>query len=359
MKSHLYNSSVSGRPIPEDDVLEWAAGSSSTSLDEQEESFKYPQDLLGTSWGSYLHSLPPTAGQSSRRVVINTTPQTVQTKLPPLSTPSAVQSPTRGILRTPLVKEGDPRGRKLSSRADEPHPLLSDLQSLFDTLATAKEKIGECGVSNSPLAALCDSLLGLRSDLKQAVSTMVSSSSDANNSKVLSVLLGLFKRIIHGLAKQGKKLQEQAVFLQQMGKQLSRSQGDFMKEQEEVQHALESARAQLMIEKQELDERRTALNISQEELAQHMKELGLLGRMKSNSTHILASAMQGPSGHMQMVSMVQTQREHTKLERMLLQQQREMRKLQKAHEVTNAELLTAKEHGRRLQQKLIETSREG
>ena len=44
-------------------------------------------------------------------------------------------------------------------------------------------------------------------------------------------------------------------------------------------------------------------------------------------------------GHMQMVSMVQTQREHTKLERMLLQQQREMRKLQKAHEVTNAGML--------------------
>ena len=40
-----------------------------------------------------------------------------------------------------------------------------------------------------------------------------------------------------------------------------------------------------------------------------------------------------------MVSMVQTQREHTKLERMLLQQQREMRKLQKAHEVTNAGML--------------------
>ena len=245
MKSHLYNSSVSGQPIPEDDVLEWAAGSSSTSLEDQEDSFKYPQDLLGTSWGSYLQSVPPTAGQSSRRVVINVTPQTTQTKFSPLSSPSAVQSPTRSILRTPLVKEGDPRERSLSGRADEPHPLLNDLQSLFDTLATAKEKIGECGVSNSPLATLCGSL---RSDLKRAVALMVSSN-DANNSKVLSVLLGLFKRIIQSLAKQGKKLQEQAVFLQQMGKQLSRSQVDFMKEQEEVQRALESARAQLIIEK--------------------------------------------------------------------------------------------------------------
>ena len=50
------------------------------------------------------------------------------------------------------------------------------------------------------------------------------------------------------------------------------------------------------ITQQELDERKAALNISQEKLAQHMKELGMLGRMKSNSTHILASAIQGPSG---------------------------------------------------------------
>ena len=234
MKSHLYNTSLSGQPIPEDNVLEWAAGSSCTSLEDQE----YPQDILGASWGSYLQSVPPTAGRSSRKVVINATPQTAQNKFPPVSTPCADQSPTRSILRTPLAKEGDP----------QPHPLLYDLQSLFNTLAATKERIGECGASNSPLVTLCDTLLGLRSDLKQAVALMASSN-DANNNRVLSVLMELFKRTIQSLAKQGKELQDQAVFLQQMGKQLNKSQMDFMREQEDVQRALESARAQVMIEK--------------------------------------------------------------------------------------------------------------
>lgn len=40
------------------------------------------------------------------------------------------------------------------------------------------------------------------------------------------------------------------------------------------------------------------------------------------------------TGHMQMVALLQTQKEQSKLEKLLLQQQRELQRLCKAHEVT-------------------------
>ena len=51
------------------------------------------------------------------------------------------------------------------------------------------------------------------------------------------------------LVKQGRKLNEQALFLQRTGKQLGRNQQSFMEEQALLAQAAERAQEQLMIEK--------------------------------------------------------------------------------------------------------------
>ena len=247
MKSHFYNSSLSGRPIPEDDVLDEYSSSSCSSLEGQNDSsFTYPQDLLGTSWGSYLHSVPPTAGRSSRKVVINPDPQPFQNKLPPVS---ADQASPRGILRTPVAKDVGETSPKV-----QPHPLLQELQSLVSAVIGVKDKLGQDGMDNSPLSSLCDTLVTTHYELKQTLEQMShssDSSTDLLSSGFLQLVIKCLKTILQSLCEQGEKVQEQAVFLQQAGKQLSRNQRDFLKEHEELQCAIERSRAQLVIEKVE------------------------------------------------------------------------------------------------------------
>lgn len=178
MSSHQDNSSLSGRAIrPEDDVL--SSGSSSCLEDPNSYSYRYPPDLLGVSWGSYLHSVPPTAGRSSRKVVINSAPQPLEHKLPPLSSSgagsSAEQSPTRSILRTPLVKESVAGQRKealkenANTNSTQPLPLFEDLQAFVNTLASAMEELRQYGVDVAPLSSLFEFLLASQSEIGKAV----------------------------------------------------------------------------------------------------------------------------------------------------------------------------------------------
>lgn len=265
MRSHFYNTSLSGRPIPEEDTLGSASGSSSSSLD-NDHSFAYPADLLGTSWGSYLFSGPPTAARSSRKVVINATPQPL--KLPPISAPSLDQtSPKRSILRTPGVKEGGTAGGKVPLRLtarpdaheaaageqecgqDQPHPLLRGLQSLANAVAGVKEKLSYSGVDTTPLATLCEGLASSQHELRQTLEHSRFGEDSGVGAGVLRLAFTCLEAALQRLAEQGEKLKEKADFLQKTGKQLNRTQKELLKEQQELQETVERASAHLSAEK--------------------------------------------------------------------------------------------------------------
>ncbi len=264
MKSHFYNTRLSGNPIPEEDTLGSASESSCSSLG-NDHPFTYPPDLLGTSWGSYLFSVPPTAARSSRKVVINATPQTL--KLPPISAPSTDQeSPKRSILRTPVINDA----RTVLGRASrparveqagegQPHPLLQGLQSLVNVAAKTKEKISHSGIDSAPLSTLCETLVSSQYDLRQNLvdrlsaedrdtETSGSTCSSVDSVGLLQLVFKCLEATLQSLAEQGEKLKEKSEFLQQTGKHLNRSQRDFMREQNALQQAVETARTQLTIE---------------------------------------------------------------------------------------------------------------
>lgn len=225
------------------------ASSSCSSLEENENgsSFRYPPDLLGVSWGSYLQSDPPTrAGRSPKKVVINTTPK------PPQSTqhlPPADKVPARSILRTPVAKEG----RKLPVEAlSEAHPLMHELHVLIKEVTSGREELKKYGIDTTPLTNFCDSLTTENYDLKQLVDQLESQGDvrkDVILGGVLKLVIQFLRSVLQSIVEEGKRLQEQATFLQHTGKQLNKLQENFMKEQEEVQQAVEDTKVQLALEK--------------------------------------------------------------------------------------------------------------
>ena len=253
MKSHFYSSSLSGQPIPEEDeVLAYMTSSSCSSLEENENgcSFRYPPDLLGVSWGSYLQSDPPTrAGRSPKKVVINTTQKPLQSTphLPP-----ADQAPTRSILRTPVAKESTAVRKPPGELLSEPHPLLHELHVLIDEITSSREEMGRRGIDTAPLSNFCDSLKTENFDLKQLadqLGTKQDTGKEVLLGGVLKVIIRFLRAVLRSIVEEGKRLQEQATFLQRTGKQLSKLQQNFMKEQEEAQQAVENTKAHLALEK--------------------------------------------------------------------------------------------------------------
>lgn len=250
MKSHFYSSSLSGQPIPEEEEVSAYMTSSSCSSLENGSSFRYPPDLLGVSWGSYLQSDPPTrAGRSPKKVVINTTlkpPQSTQ-NLPP-----ADKAPARSILRTPVAKEGT-ANRKLPVEAlSEPHPLMHELHVLIEEVTSGREELRKYGIDTTPLTNFCDSLTTENYDLKQLVDQLERQGDVGKEvilGGVLKLVIQFLRSVLRSIVEEGKRLQEQATFLQHTGKQLSKLQENFMKEQEEVQQAVEDTKAQLALEK--------------------------------------------------------------------------------------------------------------
>lgn len=278
MKSHRYGGSLSNHPIPEHNVLRESpvgsddtlscAGSRSDSTcsslreEENDSSVHYPPDLLGVSWGSYLHSGPPTGGRTSRRVVINTEPQTSPSKILSSASPVVTEEETvtssspsrsrpRSILRTPVAK--DASAGKLGPNAEgngarsEPLPLLQALLSLVDSLSKARDELRGSGVDTSPLSSVCDAFEASSRRLKQALESEGGRELAAGG--MLQAAASCLEAVVLGIVRQGKLVQKEAAFLQQTGAQLGKSQQAFLQEQQDIRRGMETARAELMAEK--------------------------------------------------------------------------------------------------------------
>lgn len=278
-------SNLAGQVIPEDDEATSGCGSISgtdSSPEEREEdedddkSLNYPPDLLGMSWGSYLHSGPPTRsgnnplirghhhhmhstqGSVLKRVMVsNTTPKQFENgdnSIPNSSDHHARPSPSvgsRSILDGKVDEEPAPNVG-LPTHVSQPRPLFSKLEILVRTLSSSKKELSKCGVETTPLIALSDAAHSSHYDLKQLVAELGDKKqfgSEILSSGVLHSVIDYLSAVLESLVVQGKKLNEQAVFLQKTGKQLGRNQHNFLQEQKEIQQAIESAREQLLLEK--------------------------------------------------------------------------------------------------------------
>ena len=243
----------------------WTAGGS--DLD-SEDVFKYPPDaeLLGTSWGSYLFSVPPTAhGRSERKVSIAKDPQTqspVTKQSREHETPSIgnQSSPNRSILRTQSINSNSvsvavannlpawdkafrthdrcttAKSTCTSNSSIQPHPLF---HRLLAALQETQEALDVCGINSSPLS--------VASRTMKQIQQQQAGGSDSQSCHLASEKC--VKAVLEALVSQGKKMQEHAISLQKTATMMTRNQHQFAREQQDMQQMLETAFSSLMAQK--------------------------------------------------------------------------------------------------------------
>jgi len=209
--------------------------SSESSAAQEHDHPSYPLDLLETSWGSYLYSLPPTRAEDRgdrREGELSEAAKASIRPAPPFS-PSSQQA-TR-------------------TAPNEPHPLLQHLEGLMVALSRSKQELTQCGIDTTPLTPLCHASITSHKDLKELVKVLQNSSDNCKeallSSDVLHNLLEFLREVLQGLVAQGRKLRVQTAHLQQMAKQLKRSRKESLKEQKETQEVINFTRTQLEAEK--------------------------------------------------------------------------------------------------------------
>ena len=236
----------------------WMAGGSDVDA---ETVFKYPPELLGTSWGSYLFSGPPTAhSRSGRKVVIAEHSRTCSpgtdgrsgVRVPPAMGDQS--SPKRGILRTPVLKSDHtsavaagespvaPRTRATPTGATsltQPHPLF---RHLLAALQAAQEGLDSCGVDNSPLSEACKLVRRKQHEVGGTTTTTTEDDAELANEECV-------KAVLEALVLQAGKMQEHALSLQQTAAVLSRSRRQFAREQQDMQQAMEAALSYIVTQK--------------------------------------------------------------------------------------------------------------
>ena len=280
LKAHThvnFNNSLHEQVIPEEGTVVYSntytpsSSISSSSLDDKEQNsdhegkFQYPQELLGMSWGSYLHSGPPTRVQTSTK----TKAAIVVSDQPSKHNAVTAQSGTEvhGILRTLQVPVNDDEATaqaikhaqhpaktvKLACKLDNSEPkesqlhLIQKLQALIKSLSDCNAELERHGLETLPLEPPSSLLSKLERDKRPEGDDNKDTGSLSN--KLIHDVIEYLGEMAKRLVKQGRKLNEQALFLQRTGRQLGRNQQSFMEEQVLLAQAAERAQEQLMIEK--------------------------------------------------------------------------------------------------------------
>lgn len=297
---HVY--SISTRPIPEDDLLE----SDSSSSSECELSFT--QDRFGMSWRSGLIS-----GTSSRRVVINDTPQPLRPgdkkHRAIYSSGHNQYSPPRSILRTPSVNKAKSRVTHMGANKKEktkqvdilrvhsntsrsktdfptrktiqnPFPanmqykntmetippqncheiklvsflkqLLREFQNLIECLASTKEELSKAEIDQTPISTVYDLLSESLGELNLLINNKILAKENVDFMSIAETLKLIISYIItttQGLSEQYWKLQEEIHSVGQERRLLRQCKEALSQEQQELHHVLEVSKAQLLSEK--------------------------------------------------------------------------------------------------------------
>ena len=285
LKSHYtYSSSLRGQQIPEEETLDYSyqsSSSSSTSL-EDDESFgvQYPTENLGTSWGSYLHSGPPTRAGAHRRLLrdaVNAEPEQkhvegIEQKSKPQVVLVEPPAQIRSIIDTPQpTATSMPKRESLQSMGQvaeyNPHrhikipssktvtlapknSLLGELKKLMEAIHTSHKAIAGNGLNSDQLESLLDITQKAFSALKQLAEEPVNDTGiEVLSTGVLVDTIDYLIQVLRALVQQSQKLQQDAVSIQKAGRQLSRNQEQYFREQREIHQAIEEARIQLIRER--------------------------------------------------------------------------------------------------------------
>ena len=278
--------------------------SSSSSSSECDLSFT--QDRLGMSWRSGLVS-----GTSSRRVVINETPQPLRPgdkKHRALYSSGRSQySPPRGILRTPSVKAKG-RTTHLGSTKKEmtrqvdilrvhsntssskinfptrktiqnPFPvstqykhtmesvplhdsetklvsflkqLLKEFENLVECLASTKDELFQAKIEQSPISAVHSSLSESLRKLNFVFNNKILANEEVDYPSIaetLKLIIGYLIMTTQSISEQYWKLQEEVHSLGQEKRWLQLGKESLLQEQQELHHVFEVSKAQLLSEK--------------------------------------------------------------------------------------------------------------
>ena len=262
---YISSSSVSCSSLERDDENE--------EHGEEGSRINYPQDLLGVSWGSYLHSGPPTrAGLnesssqdtsktlkadsklSSKEHTISDPPSDIVIAQLTDTTTTTVQGILRHIPANEMAKSthSDKTVKLLVEDTSSKHTekkrneaLLLKVHDLVKSLTDCKVELEKYGLETVPIATSLLSALQVKDQSDIPKSSKEDNGSAPIPDKVLNDVIEYLKGLVRLLAKQGKKLNEQALFLQRTGKQLGRNHQSILEEQAMLELASERAQEQL------------------------------------------------------------------------------------------------------------------
>lgn len=216
-------------------VINMADGGENTAClwkgGELDETFRYPPDPLGTSWGSYLVSLPTTARLAGRvfgregeeKSNLNgekdaAYPKRSQNIIHPAKTNSQEKAKP-----APVKSSYQPRPSSLAFAK----PLSAALQSAVEALVS-------CGIECTPLRHASDMV----AKSQELVTTAREQGSDELLERGIEMTL-------EALVSQAEKIAEYATSLRRTGEMLAKNQRQFARDQQLIQQAIESAFSQI------------------------------------------------------------------------------------------------------------------
>jgi len=264
-------------------------------------------DRLGMSWRSGLIS-----GTSSRRVVINETPQPLRPgdrkhrALYSSGHPDQ-HSPPRSILRTPSVKAKAYVNQMTSNKKEKtkqidilrvhsnmsntkidfptrktiqnPFPLnthcthtameaiqqdsgtklvsflkqlFKEFQNLVESIASAEEELSQAKIDQTSISTIHDSLTESLGELNLLINNKLLAKEEVDHPTIAEILKLIISYLImttQGLSEQCWKLQEEVYAVGQEKRWLQQGKESLFQEQQELHHAFEASKAQLLSEK--------------------------------------------------------------------------------------------------------------
>ena len=294
--------SISARPIPEDDLSE-----SDSSISSECE-LNITQDHLGMSWRSGLVS-----GTSSRRVVINDTPQSLRPgdkkhralyssghdqHYPPRSilripsssvkakhctthigqnkkektkqvdilrvhsntSNSKIDFPTRKLVQNPFpinthykyAMETAPQEDNETILVSFLEQLLREFQNLVECLASTREELLQAKIDQTPITTLHDSLVESVGELNLLMNNKILAKEEVDYPSIaetLKLTISYLIMAVQGLSEQYWKLQEEVHSVDQDKRWLQQSKESLLQEQQALHHVFEISKAQLLSEK--------------------------------------------------------------------------------------------------------------
>ena len=200
----------------------------------------YPAEFLSTSWGSYLFSLPPTAGRSGRRMTIDSAhvgrSENEAYEMSVSPTTHGLPSRSNHLCTVAMNARGG---------QNQLHPLL---HSLLSALSTTQKQLASCGIDSVPLGEACR-LLDSNNQVPIQQEQTNHHSPTTSTPLCSESTVRLLEHVLEALVLQAKRIQEHTNVLKRTAVQLRRNQQQFASGKQELQQAMEIALSHIMAEK--------------------------------------------------------------------------------------------------------------